>query len=61
MVVDLPAPFGPSRLKISPCSNLKIDPFDCYKFPKIFLQILDLNGFLNHLSSEMIPILNQDW
>ena len=38
MSVDLPAPFGPSRPKISPASTRKLMPFTAVKSPN-FLTI----------------------
>src|SRR5213594_1536478 len=37
MSVDLPAPFGPSRAKISPCSTEKETPSTAVKSPKRFV------------------------
>src|SRR5512144_1822423 len=33
--VDLPAPFGPSRPKISPCSTRKLTPLTAVKAPNV--------------------------
>ena len=50
MVVDFPAPFGPRRLKHLPLPDFEIDLLHCHEIAKMFLQILDLNGFWIHLS-----------
>ena len=49
MVVVLPAPFGPSRLKISPFSTAEIDALDGLAFAKGFVQVLYFDGFFHNV------------
>ena len=42
--VDLPAPFGPSRPKISPSSTAKLMPLTAVKSPNFLTMLLDVDG-----------------
>ena len=44
MSVDLPAPFGPSRPKISPSSTVKLTPFDGGEVAELLDDAADVDG-----------------
>ena len=46
MVVVFPAPFGPSRLKISPFSTSKLTPCTAFRSPKALCRFLTSMAFI---------------
>src|SRR5574340_1176577 len=62
IVVDLPAPFGPRKPKISPFCTSKLTPFTTMKLPKRFSRFLTTTAFslLLAFMASVLPLGGQD-